>query len=712
MKDGRPWWEAPAVAVQRIAPNANLDLPTIIPGLLPNLKIPADKLSEPLLVTCPIAPPEANGGALANDSYILRVAKPGDTEPEEIDRVKLSNPLPDTIELHIDVAYLESLPDGDVTLLHVQMIWLKGRGEEEFPYKDALVFVDKRPPGGASLPRIQFNDDIEAHGLNLAVLKTLPGKTLKGKVSAYQYQEPTDVMTFYLKNVKEDKEVEAGTAIVGSYKADTILDYIRTKLEEVGDVGDTVFYYFVKDDAGHVNGPSEPTHLNLYIKDAPDQIPAPVVVGFNDDPDNDDPVKNILNDGLVVDPEARPYTLIKIPNYTPPAQVGDRFFVHVGTSEAFYTDVLRDSDIGGEFVMEVRYPYELLRSDPAAPDKFTANVFFDVIRGELPSRSESLPTDFDLSIPGGRDPDPKPDPDPDPGLPDNPNDNLVAPTLLGNSGATNDLPSGDLEFNAIGQVPWAGANGQRALIDGDRIQGYIGEDKVGVVHEVRPIDNRVEPIQIVVTSAELKDHIGLGKFWYTVTRVIPRDPPNSAIPVTVASPVQEINLEDKGEYPGGGSLHAATWIEWRGKSTYTVNYSQAISDGGCPVRIRLDQANLAVGDTITWSYVAATLDDWNDDEDGSPDTIVEATRIPDTQLRIKASDLEPKPDNTLPKPGVDRNPPAVDRAFVDVFIPTEKILPARYGRGYFDYTIAKPDGKSTKAEQDIVFLDVRGGTDA
>lgn len=712
-EDGRPWPETPVSRRRSIAPLVDVDLPTLIPGLLPNGKIPADKLTEPLLVTCDIAK-DADGTVivLPNDSYILRVTKQGGTEPEEIDRVKFTGTVPETVELAIDAAYLADLPNGDVTLLFVQMIWLKGRGEEEGPYRGQPVFVDKQPPGGDTLGRIKFPDDFELHGINLAVLKTLPDETLFGKVSAYQYQEAGDVITFYVKNVKEDKELLAGTMTVGSSNGDTDLGYLRAVLESIDDVGDTAFYYYVTDDAGHVSGPSAFAYLQIYIKDSPDIIPAPVVVGFNDDVVNDDPAKNILNDGLVVDPEARPYMLVKIPNYEPPAQEGDIIWLHVSGALMFHTDPLTDADIRGEFVLEIPYPYELLRSSPAAPDIFSADVYFDVIRGGLPSRSDAVEVDFDLSTPGGRDPDPKPDPDPDPDLPDNPNDNLVPPTLTGNSGAENELPSSDLDFNAIGTVPWNGKDGKRALVDGDRIQAFIGKDAVGVIHEVRAIDNRAEPIPITITSAELKDHRGLGKFYYSVTRIIVRDDPADDIEVIVYSPYQEINLEDKDEYPGGGSLYEATWVEWRGKSTYTVNRSQAISDGGCPVRIRLDQTNLEVGDTITWSYIAHELVNWDDDNDGSPDTPKEETRIAETSFNITAADLVPKADNTLPKPGADRNPPSVDRAFVDVLVPTDKILPAQYGRGYFDYTITKADGKSTKADQDIVFLDVRGPTDA
>lgn len=662
-----------------------LDLPTEIPAALADARIPRSAMLTDLDITTPIW--KTGTGTKVGDVYLLYV----NGELFDETGIAVADLTEDPFVYPYPKSAMDLIPEGSNVTLQFQLSLLTIPGELEYLSLPYVAFFDKQAPGGAILPPIAFDEDLVRNGLTLAKLLTMPNQELPGLIPNYEYQDEYDTIELFMKLRDGGVEIPAGK--IPSSRSDEIaVTFPRETLEKIQGVGTVDFYYYVTDEVGNKAGPSPFSPLDLLIDGAPETIPAPLVPGFDDDAAP--AVK------LVIDPDARPTLLIRIPAYDPPPLVGDSFVVRVGT-HSVTAGPLKASDIGNDPVLDVAFPYNLLFPDPvggAEPNPiFTADVSYDVVRAGFLSPSEVKSVDFDLSLAGGVDPLPDPDPGIDPPLPPNPNDNLDLPVLTGKSGAENDLPPDDVAQDATGTIPWLnlGTPKAPALQVGDVVQLYIGGDKVGPAHTVVATD-AAPGVDITIPTADLEAHSGTGKLWYSVVRTLA-----SGDEVTAESGPQTINLQSTGSLPGGGTLFEATFIEGVSKRTYAINLEDARSGGGCPVRIRLDQANLSVGNTITWSFKGVVTDGVTPPEDLPAIPRTEVTNTHD----ISKEDMVPREDATLPKPP--GKPIPATRPFTDILVATQYILPCTDKSGVFIYNIKNENGEAPKPAVDLVRMDVR-----
>jgi hypothetical protein len=672
-----------------------IELPTEVPDALPNGKIPVAVLEGDLVVECDAWPGDSEfEGTRPGDIYILYIN--GTESGFEWD-VPSPMPLPGE-KMHVEIPkdYLDALPEGTDTPLLLQIAMIGMPGENFFIYNPFNVHIDKRTPGADRVPPIEFEESIVLTGLTLAKLLKMPGQVLPGTIAVYNDQQAGDTLYVFMRLRSTGAVWPLGPYTVTSPTAETVLAFTRADLEKVDGVGVVDFYYYIVDDVGWQSVNSNDSPVNMLIKDAPEDLPAPIVPGFFDD--------------LVTDKDARPSLEIWIPACTPPAQVGDYFIVSVGGGGQFATDPLGPSDIGNNPLLRFPFPYSSLARVDAGFPIYTADVAYELIRNGLSSPSNAKPVDFDLTLPGG----PDPNPDPDPGVdPPNPNDALDKPTLIGASGDKDILPPGDASSPAAGEVPWYNDRNNDAFEEGDRIQLYIDgttdDNRVGAEYVVTGADVLAkDDLRIAIPAGELLPYPGEHRFLYAATRrlAIGQD-------VTAYSPSKDIIINAEGELPGGGEpMLEAVFAGWRipnPRRNYAIGATSFVN-GSTPVRVRLAQVNVAAGDTIQWKLTAHKYDRSNPNNpvlNRYPDGDMDSSMPGKAPYVIKAGDLDPlKPDDSLPHPP--QSPPArVERAYVDLPFTRDELIGILDGAADFEYTITNSVGISEPSVNTRILIDLR-----
>ncbi len=280
---------------------------------------------------------------------------------------------------------------------------------------------------------------------------------------------------------------------------------------------------------------------------------------------------------------------------------------------------------------------------------------------------------------GGKDP-----------APDTPaHENLRPPVVqAGGGGPPNVIPADAIDRDAIATLPGlnAGTPASAAFRPGDRVQLYW---------EGQPID---DPFTVVMAEADVVRRIpaavlsahgpGTWAVYYTAARALATLPfVNSA-----ASPVQGVDIKDRGDLPGGGLLLRGKWVEGPTEPDRPehIDYPKALSGGGTPVRI-YGYANMAAGDIVAAEFRG--YDDLN-----PPDGQLVPESPYTHTLTIQSGDLVPRPDETVQPP--------VDAVFIDILVPTANLLPIIYGSATFDYRVTNGAG-TVHAVQSSIYVSVR-----
>lgn len=638
-------------------PFDNLDLRPDIPDALPNGKIPIDKLTTPLLVNAPLW-----DKALPGDAYHLLLITPG-SDPRFVDVLTLTAPLSDPVPLHVPVDELANLDDG----LHMVVFGILTPAFDWLVSREFIMEIDRSAPGGPLLPAIVFDRDIEENGLTLAKLIGMPNEELVGRIPNYDGIAIGDVIYLKMKLRPDGPEIDAGTLVVTRPHDEIFVRYDRVTLERITSWGIVDFYYYVVDEAGNAApDPSVDKPIAMWITGAPSLLLPPLIPGFD-------------VDGIVTDPDARPYLLVRIPAYEPEPLIGDYFIVHVG-NQALQTPPIQAGDIGNDPVLDVEFPYASLfqSSVPPISDIFDVDVWYDVVRGGLSSPSPAKHVYFNLSIPGG--------PDPDPGTPIN--EALGTPWIQGASGGPiNIIPPGDTRVDAVVTIPWFNTliPPSPSFIAGDRIQLYLDATPAGVPYLVTAQDERdATNLELPMPAAAMQAHIGTPDLWYDVSRTLSTVPPQV---VTVQSPRQEIAVLSDDDLPGGGELTKAIWLAAiRHQPPQQIDYNDVVRDDGTFVRIHLYD-NAAVDDRLDWQFLGYRTTTPGADP-------IEGTRHVESYVLV-SDDLIPKEDDSVVPPGKTR--------FVDVHVPRNKFEPENddpidYGSATFDYSATNDAGKAVAVQ--------------
>lgn len=645
-------------------PADHIDLDATIRGALPNGKIPKALLEGDLTVELERWEPADD-----DDEFILYVTVPG-SEKQKVDSRVGVPPGEDPVLMTIPKAFVDTLKDGQYWL-HFTILQKPAFIEND---SNITTFeIDRTAPGGKVPPAILFSQDIVRNGLTLAQLREMPGERLPAIIPNYDFQEPGDIIQLKMKLRPDGPEIDAGTVTVTTPAGQIDIVYERATLELIDGAGIVEFYYYIQDQVGHVSEKAPESPISLLIKGAPDDIPAPLVPGFD-------------GDGLVTDPDARPSMLVQIPAFTPPAQVGDFFRVHVG-AQVFETDPLKADDVGKAILLDVPIPYLSLfpSLDRPIPTRFESDVWHEIVRLGMASPSRHKLVRFDLDIPGG--PDPKPDPD------DPSNDALARPILRGATGSDdNVITPPDIVVNATAVVPWLNVGPtppESSFKAGDVIQLYLDNDAVGAPYRVSTLDEAARnDLRLVVPSAAMRAHIGTPDFWYDATRRVGTTP---AQDVTVQSPAQSVDIRSEGELPGGGLplprvrfVRSAYW-EQDGKA-YVINILHLTQDGGALVRFPA-YVNFQKDDVIEFTFQGF-------DRDGNP---VAASRYVGQHVVTLLDTIERKDDTVQPP---------VMRGYAEALVPRGFVDAIVKGSANLTYTARNAFG-TAPSETDTVLVDVR-----
>ncbi|KAF1007344.1 MAG: hypothetical protein GAK28_01983 [Luteibacter sp.] len=640
-------------------PSAEIGLRPDVPDALPDGTIPVDKLTAPLLVNAPLW-----DQAYAGDTYWLLLITPG-KDPKVVDTRLLEDPLPDVVPLHIPVDELENLAEGQ----HFLRFAIYTTGFDLLPSLEFVIIIDRTPPGGDVLPAIVFDRDIEEKGLTLAKLLAMPGQKLRGIVPNYANGSRGDVLALKMRLRPDGPEVDAGTFVVADPDREIVVEYDRATLERIDGWGTVDFYFYLSDSAGNRRpDPSVAKPIAMWIKGGPDLLLPPLIPGFD-------------TDGIVTDPDARPYLRIRIPAYEPLPLAGDRFIVHVG-NQSMETPPLEPGDIGNDPVLDVDYPYRRLFQSTSEPldEVFDVDVWYDVVRGGVEVPSPAKHVDFDLGIPGGV--------DPDPGTPEN--EALGKAWIQGASGGPiNVVKPGDTLVDATVTVPWLNTRTPPgpSFKEGDTIQLYLDRDRVGTPYQVTAQDviDGVD-LTLVMPSDDMQRHTGTPDLWYEVTRVLGTMPPQ---PVTVAAPRQSITLQALTDLPGEGKpLTPAKWLAPTRRPDADIpeiRQEDVLEDRGTYLRI-YRYANMAVGDRVDMLFEGH--DGLNPSNPVLPGTQHEQTYI------VTETDLVEKDD--------DSEQPPVKAVYIDMHVPIEHFYPfEHFGSATFLYEVTNDAGTGFSERDDI-----------
>lgn len=381
-------------------------------------------------------------------------------------------------------------------------------GQTAFSDEVPLI-VDRTPPGGTLLAAMVFPSETHDGTLTSDELTAL-GNVLTTEVPGYTGMAWGDRIRTFWGSVAGPEH----TVTVSEVNEDVVmLDFTRAFLESLGDVKEPAFYT-VTDRAGNVSIDSLSKTFQLFLREVPQDYPAPLCAQSAD--------------GLIDDADARATVAVDIPQY-PSAQVGDKVTLHWGT-QALPEVTLQAGDETSDPVFTLNVPYAVI----AMAGDGDVELRYEVRRNQiLIGASLSLAVTVNLTLPGPQDPDPE--------TPEN--EALDLPIIRGTSDNPNNednvIDEDDFLLEATAVIGW-----KDEFAISDRISLYWGAQTSPVAYTLRSTDIGRDLLLTIPNDVITTEGTGEGiKVYYTVT--------HAANPNTSRSGAQSIVVRSQGDLPGG-----------------------------------------------------------------------------------------------------------------------------------------------------------------
>ncbi|CAM3002029.1 hypothetical protein PSPL106493_00970 [Pseudomonas plecoglossicida] len=475
------------------------------------------------------------------------------------------------------------------------------------------VRFDRQPAGGDELPPIAFTDE-QLSGITASDLD-VDGK-LNTIVDPYHLGEEGDLVELWLGDSATNGSYLAPTYPVTDPRLQLPVSFTREQLDAVGDAQAMYFGYRVTDFAGNVSPVSNLTAIDVFINL----------------PTLDPPVVPEAADGLVTYNDANPSVTVEIPRYDG-AALNDAIVVLWGGLPT-NPHALTQADMDRDPLLPVAYievPYATVAT---AGNGMAIEVLYQMTRAGspmLPSPKVDVPVD--LRTPGG------PDPDPDPELPEH--GNIRVPSIQCGTSPVNTIDPTDFGKDAVATVFRQGVDNNPIWLVDDVIQMHwatISNPEIASMTVTVPNEGANIPIPIPFT--DVIEAIGVGPVdtWFTLTRELPAEG-GGTVPVTVRSPIQEVQVASASALPGDGNQLAAADFWEKNASNIIV---KRVGARGTSVRISLagvSNIGLALNPTISYNFVGLESGDANGPPT-PPGAEIEDSRITATDVPLEQSHID------------------------------------------------------------------------
>lgn len=614
----------PRVVRPRLADD-ELFAPTI-PGLRPSDgRLKLTDLTKPIVVTFVLPPLPVSGAE--SQIYINGY--------EAANAIGTAVPVPDgATSFDLTIATTDFPPDAyPFVEWSVDYSYADPFNDPNFSYKPVTILFDRSAPGGLP-PKpgpIAFTDE-QLEGIGPDDLD--PAKQgLVVKIAAWNDEDIDDQPELWL----------GASPTSGAYLADkpaavTQLGsgveavFLQTELEKFN-TNPVWFGYRVTDWAGNVSQLSDLVAIDLFLRDIPSNLLAPLV------PEAEAGSPPGSTAGLLVWNEAFPSTTVRIPLYDN-VKAGDRIYIKWNTSQNIPPVTVQQTDIDGAatngFLLEVEVPSPFIQDGSPGPNIPVSYQVFPANNGPAVTSPDAL-INVDLSTPGG------PDPDPDPTTPEH--DNLlplsVLSTLAGS--VANVIPADAFELAANITIRRLGVDNQPIYQAGDIVDIYWGPDHTDDPASLTLDAPSAGSNLIIPLPAGFIKNNGTGdiEVYYTLSRDL-----GGGNLVTVASFKTIVIVHSPDEAPGGPApLAQAVFPESRDPVSANPYRFVRRADGlnGTTLRIPLKDANgplanVAPGDKINIEFYGVNdpLDGAGHDNDPARPQIPESVIKPPAYSILQA----------------------------------------------------------------------------
>jgi hypothetical protein len=534
--------EATVVAVQLAPPVA--DLP---PGEPKDNLVLASAYADGAGIRVqfgPINGPDQPVGFMPGDSVVLNV------DETQIGPITLENVDPDDVFSDLKPDPVEFVvmndafgPTGEYRSSSMQYQWIFTEGATRGPMQK--ISVDNVAPApDASFPgKLRFSPDIERNGITpQSFLKDDDGNEyIPAEVPGYLGKKAGDAIHGYIDSKVDPDEEDIGLVEYGDSSTFVTVRFPRAFIEAGGD-GVKQFQYNIKGREGLISALSDPILISVLIEDFIGDLEEPEVPAY----DNDTPDEELINEQ-----DARDNLEVVIPANAA-IQAGDSIQLHWGAVTAPLVTVADPADI--RIVLSYAIVLAAWLAGNASGDdmQLPAEVSYDVYRGLLKvGTSPAHHVEVNLHTAGGGI-------DPEPGT--EPNENLLAPVLRPNSGASNDdrIPVEDSGKDATVRIDKLGKNGEEIFAAGDRVVVHYATEVLAAYPVVaEDLADTALPLEITLPSAVI-DAVGAGlrnlSYW------IERDLANGGFNTT-KSPTKDVVVETADALPGAGTLQVVVMPE-------------------------------------------------------------------------------------------------------------------------------------------------------
>ncbi|QDE39357.1 hypothetical protein FIV34_09145 [Luteibacter pinisoli] len=627
-------------------------LKPVVPAALSDGLLPISSF-DPFLVVC--APIIDVPGYVTMPGDLFSAAVNGQTFIET--KVEYKGEDSPYVELHIPKDRIDDLEDGIHALSYISQQRPIG---ERISSGKTLIYLDRSPAGGRYLPRIVFEERIELDGLSLRGLLDLPDAALVGIIPDYAGIDPRDTIHVFMKRRGTNEELAATTISALTDGRPMEVRFDRSILEKINAAGRVDFYYHVVDAASIKSTSSATTPINLSILDSPEQLPPPMVEG--------------ADDGLLTDADIRPSLQVRIPALIPQAHAGDTIQLFVG-DRAFMPFEIDEDDLDNGPLKTVSLDYATVVSfaDGMTDQPFTQQFHYVHRRFGVESTSEAVVHQFDTTLPGGWDP-----------LPATPeNEALGLPVLRGATGPVDNVISFEdstKPASAFIPAPTHVSRAGNGIDEGDRISVELD----GTVVAEHVVMDEPYPIIVTIPAKALREHTGLVKMAYEVTRLLSTEPHVAK----AKSPSQDVRIHSADALPGAGAaLSPSTFIKAREREEeqgYAIRFPDFIN-GYTQLRI-FEYVNMKDGDEITITYNAF------DKYDGGK-YVPEASG--ELKHRVTAADLVPKRE---------ADPFTGDAIYIDIDFPIEPAKRLNHGHFEYSHVVTNAVGSGASSLKEVIVV--------
>jgi hypothetical protein len=438
--------------------------------------------------------------------------------------------------------------------------------------------IDRTPPGGTTLPLMEFAADVVEHGVT--VLSLVDGYLEATVPDWYGMEDFDTVEPYYLKNPVVGVEAPIPAANVqvpaGGQGKDIKVKIPEATLRIIGD-GPVIFGIRLRDLAGNLSSPKSASPITLILEGAPvdADLRPPIIPLFDDDQ-------------LIDEANARHPVEVLIPRFDK-AQGGDTIVFYLGSTHT-QPIVIEAAETGSDPILEFELLYAFFLEAGGGQEQYSADAYYKLYRGTaLLATSPALTgIDVDITTPGGTDPDPE--------TPEN--ENLRQAVVRGQSNTENHITQEDIKSNATVFVPWHARDSANANVEyfklGDTIAVLWDRLTLADTHQITEADLGAKaPVQLIATPCEMSQAVTPQILLsYTVSRLLNGGHANVSL-----SPAQTVQVVTDALLPGAGSLPAGVFTEANDRNA--LNKAAVQSDGGTPFRVELDYANIAKDDRIT-----------------------------------------------------------------------------------------------------------------